>query len=150
MLGYNLGKAAVGEALTVAHGGWKSSAHSRYERFANSRVLSMPAAMVGLAPAEPAAPRPEEMERTPRAPPVLPQTGPADEFENDDDVASGFGDELEEDLTDAAGTQRAQPEDGADGGLQFVPLAAFSPLIIFIITTCARRRKGYGGGRERG
>lgn len=45
--GYNLARDSVGEALTVAHGGWTSSAHDRYHRFGMPKVLAMPAAMVG-------------------------------------------------------------------------------------------------------
>ena len=47
VLGYNLSMEAHGENLTVAHGGWKSTAHSRYARFALSQVLSIPAGMLG-------------------------------------------------------------------------------------------------------
>ena len=45
--GYNASKSAVGLELTVAHGGWESSAHSRYERFPLRTVFSMAASMVG-------------------------------------------------------------------------------------------------------
>ena len=44
--GYNLSKAAVGEELTVAHGGWRSTAHMRYSRFSLSAVANMAALMV--------------------------------------------------------------------------------------------------------
>ena len=44
---YNNSKRANGEAITVAHGGWKSSAHARYERFNIQDVLSIPAHMLG-------------------------------------------------------------------------------------------------------
>ena len=63
--GYNLAKQSVGEELTVAHGGWKSSAHSRYGRFEFmlGKVLAMPAAMVGAPPPEEQAPAPREIRR---------------------------------------------------------------------------------------
>ena len=48
--GYNLARDSVGEPLTVAHGGWTSSAHDRYARFGMPKVLAMPAAMIGLVP----------------------------------------------------------------------------------------------------
>ena len=56
--GYNLSKAGNGEDLTVAHGLWLSSAHTRYERFSMSRVLAIPANMVRVEvpEAQPAAP----------------------------------------------------------------------------------------------
>ena len=38
-----------GEEITVAHGGWMSAAHSRYERFKHAAVLSIPARMTGHA-----------------------------------------------------------------------------------------------------
>lgn len=46
VLGYNLSKATNGEALTVAHGGWMSSAHDRYERFSQAQQFSIPANML--------------------------------------------------------------------------------------------------------
>jgi hypothetical protein len=46
VLGYNLSKAGNGEDLTVAHGGWMSSAHDRYERFTQAQQLSIPAHML--------------------------------------------------------------------------------------------------------
>ena len=49
VLGYNLSKYGNGEDLTVAHGGWQSSAHSRYDRFTQNAVLSISANMLGLA-----------------------------------------------------------------------------------------------------
>ena len=45
--GYNRSKNANGLELTVAHGGWQSDAHDRYERFRHEAVLSIPARMVG-------------------------------------------------------------------------------------------------------
>jgi hypothetical protein len=46
--GYNCSKQGNGVEITVAHGGWMSGAHSRYERFAHAQVLSIPARMLGL------------------------------------------------------------------------------------------------------
>jgi hypothetical protein len=46
VLGYNLSKSGNGEDLTVAHGGWMSTAHDRYERFPLSQQLSIPANML--------------------------------------------------------------------------------------------------------
>ena len=56
--GYNLSKAGNGEDLTVAHGLWMSSAHTRYERFPMSQYLAIPANMVRVEvpEAQPAAP----------------------------------------------------------------------------------------------
>ena len=45
---YNDSRDANGEELTVAHGGWRSGAHSRYARFAQRAVLGIPAAMLGV------------------------------------------------------------------------------------------------------
>lgn len=44
--GYNNSKRAVGVELTVAHGGWESSAHERYERFGLEAALNIAPAMV--------------------------------------------------------------------------------------------------------
>lgn len=44
--GYALSKRGVGEELTVAHGGWRSLAHRRYDRFSLTEVLSLPEAMM--------------------------------------------------------------------------------------------------------
>ena len=49
VLGYNLSKSGNGVDLTVAHGGWMSEAHSRYERFTQQQVLGVPAGMLGAA-----------------------------------------------------------------------------------------------------
>lgn len=79
VLGYNLSKAAVGPELTQAHGGWMSSGHSRYERFAQSLVLGIPAAMLGLLSSygTPTSPRHVLRSRTTRGPAVL--AGPDEE-----------------------------------------------------------------------
>lgn len=47
VLGYNLSKRANGVDLTVAHGLWMSSAHTRYERFSMQQVMCIPRNMVG-------------------------------------------------------------------------------------------------------
>ena len=49
VLGYNLSKHGNGVDLTVAHGGWLSSGHARYERFSQREVLAVTAGMLGLA-----------------------------------------------------------------------------------------------------
>lgn len=57
--GYALSKRGAGEELTVAHGGWRSLAHKRYDRFSLTEVLSLPDQMLAvhadgvLAPADP-------------------------------------------------------------------------------------------------
>ena len=48
VLGYNLSKRGNGVELTVAHGGWMSEGHSRYERFSQIAVLGIPAGMLGF------------------------------------------------------------------------------------------------------
>ena len=57
--GYNLSVEANGEALTVAHGLWTSSAHTRYARFAFYSVCGIPSHMLNLE--NPYAPTREEM-----------------------------------------------------------------------------------------
>ena len=58
--GYNASKRAVGEDLTVAHGGWHSSAHKRYDRFnIEADIMDLPSRMVGaMAPLPPGGMRP--------------------------------------------------------------------------------------------
>lgn len=46
--GYNNSKSANGLELTVAHGLWMSTAHTRYERFSFAAVCSIAAKMVGV------------------------------------------------------------------------------------------------------
>lgn len=48
VLGYNLSQRGNGIELTVAHGGWMSEGHSRYERFSQIAVLNIPAGMLGV------------------------------------------------------------------------------------------------------
>jgi hypothetical protein len=50
--GYTLAKRGAGDTLAVAHGGWKSDAHERYERFSASQVLALPAAMLAAGAAD--------------------------------------------------------------------------------------------------
>ena len=64
--GYNACKAACGTELAVAQGGWHSTAHERYERFAVPRVIAMPHLMVQRAMA------PDELAIAPTAPVVPP------------------------------------------------------------------------------
>lgn len=49
VLGYNLSKRGNGVDLTVAHGGWLSAAHDRYERFSNLQMFGIPAGMLQVA-----------------------------------------------------------------------------------------------------
>ena len=46
--GYALSKCGAGEELTVAHGGWRSLAHKRYDRFSLTEVLRLPEAMLAV------------------------------------------------------------------------------------------------------
>ena len=46
VLGYNLSKRGNGVEITVAHGGWMSEAHDRYERFSNDQLYGIPAGML--------------------------------------------------------------------------------------------------------
>ena len=48
--GYNSTKAGLGEDLAVAQGGWKSSAHKRYDRFSLQEVVRIPAVIAGHDP----------------------------------------------------------------------------------------------------
>jgi hypothetical protein len=63
--GYNASMRGNGEELTVAHGLWRSKAHSRYARWLDTIVAGIPAAMVGE---ESPYPETSEEER-PMAPP---------------------------------------------------------------------------------
>eukprot|EP00964_Phaeocystis_antarctica_P072164 scaffold44093_cov64-Phaeocystis_antarctica.AAC.1 len=44
--GYNLSKLGNGEAITVAHGLWKSNAHTRYQRFKMAQIIDIPRRML--------------------------------------------------------------------------------------------------------
>ena len=46
VMGYNLSKRGNGVDITVAHGGWMSEAHDRYERFSNVQLYGIPAGML--------------------------------------------------------------------------------------------------------
>ena len=46
--GYNATKNGLGAPLAVAQGGWKSSAHERYDRFSMDRVVRIPAVIAGV------------------------------------------------------------------------------------------------------
>ena len=63
VLGYNLSKRGNGVELTVAHGGWFSEGHSRYERFSQVAVLGIPAGMLGLQSAYGSAQQAREISR---------------------------------------------------------------------------------------
>ena len=70
ILGYNRSKKAVGEALTVEHGRWMSSAHDRYSRFSMAEVASIPAGIVGIPLLPAVVPVPPAADaRQPRPPP---------------------------------------------------------------------------------
>ena len=101
VLGYNLAKAAVGADLTQAHGGWLSSAHSRYERFDQSSVLGIPSAMLGVDSVfgDVSAPRDILRSRVQRRQPAVP-AGPVIE-----DVDDGS-----DDAADHAAASEVQPE----------------------------------------
>ena len=45
--GWNATRATLGGDLATAHGGWKSSAKTRYDRFSMARVCRIPSAIVG-------------------------------------------------------------------------------------------------------
>ena len=138
--GYNWSKRAVGEELTVAHGGWTSSAHTRYERFQMGRVLAIAPLMVGQAPPEEQAPQPREINRGPAptrgessivegAPMWAPREDEDDHLvalEDDDEresLASGFEDE-EIALHPLLPTPAASSAAAAAPATTFVPLAA--------------------------
>jgi hypothetical protein len=82
--GYNLSKDGNGIDITALHGMWMSQAHTRYGRYSQEQVLSIPAGMLGIASnfatvrartislarthrlsQEPVAPGPLSMEREP-------------------------------------------------------------------------------------
>ena len=71
--GYNWSKRGNGVDITVAHGLWMSSAHTRYERFPMSDVVRIPAKMLGedhpdtSAVVERAAAKPPRLQRGSRA-----------------------------------------------------------------------------------
>lgn len=74
--GYNRSKRSVGVELTVAHGGWESTAHERYERFSFAQVLAISGAMVASAPAD-VPPAPVLQVEPPAAPPPPPPPPPS-------------------------------------------------------------------------
>ena len=45
--GWNATRATLGGDLATAHGGWKSNAKTRYDRFSMARVCRIPSAIVG-------------------------------------------------------------------------------------------------------
>jgi hypothetical protein len=77
--GYNALKATMGEELAVAHGGWRSAAHRRYERFAMSKVVRITRAIAlaegvdedeGLNPPRSSQPPALRLQRGTQEPPV--------------------------------------------------------------------------------
>ena len=66
--GYNATKNGLGAPLAVAQGGWKSSAHERYDRFSMDRVVRIPAVIAGVDEGDDPAPLNEAGER-PAGPP---------------------------------------------------------------------------------
>ena len=61
--GYNNTKSGLGQDIAVAQGGWKSSAHSRYDRFAMSQVVRIPSVIAGVDDGDDSAPTNEAEER---------------------------------------------------------------------------------------
>ena len=64
----NATKNGLGAPLAVAQGGWKSSAHERYDRFSMDRVVRIPAVIAGVDEGDDPAPLNEAGER-PAGPP---------------------------------------------------------------------------------
>jgi hypothetical protein len=91
---YNDSLAGNGEELTVVHGGWKSTAHSRYARFTQIQVLSISAGMLGVRSQFKAGERTVSRARTRRgslaavAPPATFGESDADDEDDDDDAGS--------------------------------------------------------------
>lgn len=81
--GYNASKRGVGEALTVAHGGWSSDAHERYERFPWADVHRIPAVIAAaaendaLSGSDFSLPDPHAAAAVAPPPPPPPRPGPA-------------------------------------------------------------------------
>ena len=100
--GYNLSKAGNGLDLTVAHGGWESSGHTRYERFSFIQALSISARMVGAAPVfETGAVRTLPKGSTSRGkPPAGPSAKPTAFNDGDVQPASGSDDDDDDDDDD--------------------------------------------------
>ena len=72
VLGYNRSKLFNGVDITVAHGGWFSEGHERYERFAKHRTFSIPANMVEECSVFVSGERPVSLARGTRGSGVLP------------------------------------------------------------------------------
>ena len=94
VLGYNLSLFAVGEDLTVAHGGWSaaSDGHSRYHRWKHGEVCNLSASMLGVSGqfADPTSQRVISRARLPHA-----RSGdPAHEDPDEDDDSQGDDDEV--------------------------------------------------------
>ena len=66
VLGYNLSKRGNGVEITVAHGGWMSEGHDRYERFSNLQLFGIPAGMLQVVNPFGSEPRPISRVRSSR------------------------------------------------------------------------------------
>ena len=93
--GYNATKNGLGAPLAVAQGGWKSSAHERYDRFSMGRVVRIPAVIAGVDEGDDPAPLNEAGER---------QAGPPQRRLRRADVAPRRASPREEGGVDAGGS----------------------------------------------
>lgn len=97
VLAYNLSLEGNGPDLTVAHGGWKSSGHTRYQRFSQVAVQSIPARMLGLRSQwdDAPAPRAIHQRRTARGLQRLQLQDSDDEADDEADATEGEPSEAE-------------------------------------------------------
>ena len=122
--GYNATKNGLGAPLAVAQGGWKSSAHERYDRFSMDRVVRIPAVIAGVDEGDDPAPLNEAGER-PAGPPqrrlrradVAPRRASLQEEEGTGAGGSDADDESEEPRAGAgAGEAPVPPREAGRGG----------------------------------
>ena len=122
--GYNATKNGLGAPLAVAQGGWKSSAHERYDRFSMDRVVRIPAVIAGVDEGDDPAPLNEAGER-PAGPPqrrlrradVAPRRASLQEEEGEGAGGSDADDESEEPRAGAgAGEAPVPPREAGRGG----------------------------------